>query len=66
MLYILFLLQYNIRSYPTTILYNQSVPHQFQGHHNAESITEFIQVRPLTSLYPAHHYSMLHRRQQKP
>ncbi|XP_067687759.1 dnaJ homolog subfamily C member 10-like [Haliotis asinina] len=34
---------YNIRSYPTTILYNQSRPHQFHGHHTADSIVEFLQ-----------------------
>lgn len=34
---------YNVRSYPTTILYNQSVPHQYHGQHNVHSIVEFIQ-----------------------
>ncbi|KAK3083050.1 hypothetical protein FSP39_012593 [Pinctada imbricata] len=34
---------YNIRSYPTTIFYNQSVPHQYHGHHSAHSMVEFIQ-----------------------
>ncbi|KAL3855342.1 hypothetical protein ACJMK2_014558 [Sinanodonta woodiana] len=34
---------HNIHSYPTTILYNQTVPHQFHGHHNVHSIIEFIQ-----------------------
>lgn len=34
---------YNVRSYPTTILYNHSVPHQYQGHHNVHSLVEFIQ-----------------------
>ncbi|XP_076088842.1 dnaJ homolog subfamily C member 10-like [Mytilus galloprovincialis] len=34
---------YNIRSYPTTILYNSTKPHQYSGHHSAEHILEFIQ-----------------------
>ncbi|XP_065834380.1 dnaJ homolog subfamily C member 10-like [Oscarella lobularis] len=33
----------NIRSYPTTIFYNQSQPHQFHGTHSAKSIVEFIE-----------------------
>ena len=44
--YILFFLplQYNVHSYPTTIFYNQSTPHQFHGHHNVHSIIEFLHV----------------------
>ncbi|KAH3752172.1 dnaJ homolog subfamily C member 10-like [Dreissena polymorpha] len=34
---------YNVRSYPTTILYNQSIPHQYHGHHNVHAMVEFIQ-----------------------
>lgn len=34
---------YNIRSYPTTILYNNSLPHQFTGHHTAADLVEFIE-----------------------
>jgi len=41
----LYRLQYNVRSYPTTIFYNQTVPHQYHGHHNVHAIVEFIQVR---------------------
>lgn len=37
--------QYNVRSYPTTIFYNQTVPHQFSGHHSASALIEFIKVR---------------------
>lgn len=42
---------YNIRSYPTTILYNNSKPHQYNGHHSAAHIVEFIQdtlIPPVT------------------
>ncbi|XP_015751062.1 PREDICTED: dnaJ homolog subfamily C member 10-like [Acropora digitifera] len=35
---------YNIRSYPTTILYNNSIPHQFSGHHTAADLVEFVEV----------------------
>ncbi|XP_029214585.2 dnaJ homolog subfamily C member 10-like [Acropora millepora] len=34
---------YNIRSYPTTILYNNSIPHQFSGHHTAADLVEFVE-----------------------
>ncbi|PFX28948.1 DnaJ-like subfamily C member 10 [Stylophora pistillata] len=34
---------YNIRSYPTTILYNNTHPHQFTGHHTAADLVEFIE-----------------------
>ena len=33
-----------INAYPTTILYNNSKPHKYQGHHDAGSIVEFIRV----------------------
>ncbi|XP_076340321.1 dnaJ homolog subfamily C member 10-like [Tachypleus tridentatus] len=35
--------KYNIRSYPTTILYNHSIPHQFHGSHSAKDIVDFVQ-----------------------
>ncbi|KAK0067173.1 dnaJ subfamily C member 10 [Biomphalaria pfeifferi] len=34
---------YNIRSYPTTILYNQSIPHQYHGQHTVKNLLEFIE-----------------------
>ena len=43
-----FIFQYNIRSYPTTILYNNSLPHQFTGHHTAADLVEFIEVSFIT------------------
>ncbi|KAK7501374.1 hypothetical protein BaRGS_00007499 [Batillaria attramentaria] len=33
---------YNVRSYPTTVFYNQTVPHEFNGHHTAVAMIEFI------------------------
>ncbi|KAI0227084.1 DnaJ-like subfamily C member 10 [Lamellibrachia satsuma] len=45
--------QFNIHSYPTTILYNATVPHQYHGQHNVQSLLSFIediQNPPVTSL----------------
>ena len=36
--------QFGIRSYPTTILYNGTSPHNFHGQHSANDINDFIQV----------------------
>ncbi|XP_064419676.1 dnaJ homolog subfamily C member 10 isoform X2 [Latimeria chalumnae] len=35
---------YNIRAYPTTMVFNQSNIHEYEGHHSAEQILEFIQL----------------------
>lgn len=35
---------YNVRSYPTTILFNKSNQFPYSGQHTAQDITEFIQV----------------------
>jgi DnaJ homolog subfamily C member 10 len=35
--------QYNVRSYPTTILFNKTVPHQYHGRHSSEDLSDFIQ-----------------------
>ena len=39
---------YNVRSYPTTLIYNQSTPHLFSGQHAAHAIVEFAEdiLRP--------------------
>ncbi|XP_075465010.1 dnaJ homolog subfamily C member 10 [Ascaphus truei] len=34
---------HNIRAYPTTVVFNQSNIHEYEGHHNAEEILEFIE-----------------------
>ncbi|XP_068101515.1 dnaJ homolog subfamily C member 10 [Hyperolius riggenbachi] len=34
---------YNIRAYPTTVVFNQSNIHEYEGHHSAEEILEFIE-----------------------
>lgn len=33
---------YNVHSYPTTIFYNQTIPHEFNGQHNAQAMVDFI------------------------
>ncbi|CAG2120682.1 unnamed protein product, partial [Medioppia subpectinata] len=35
--------KYNIRSYPTVLLYNSSVAHQFHGQHSEHDLIDFIQ-----------------------
>jgi len=35
--------QHGVRSYPTTIFYNGSQPHVFQGYHTAEEIIDFAE-----------------------
>lgn len=39
------LLQYNIHAYPTTVIFNKSSIHEYEGHHSADGILEFIEVR---------------------
>lgn len=39
--------QYGIRSYPTTILFNNSQPNNYHGFHRASDISDFIDVRKL-------------------
>ncbi|XP_074513842.1 dnaJ homolog subfamily C member 10 [Sebastes fasciatus] len=34
---------YNIQAYPTTVIFNRSVVHEYEGHHSADGILEFIQ-----------------------
>uniref|UniRef100_A0A8C5MFF0 DnaJ homolog subfamily C member 10 n=1 Tax=Leptobrachium leishanense TaxID=445787 RepID=A0A8C5MFF0_9ANUR len=34
---------HNIRAYPTTVVFNQSFIYEYEGHHNAEQIQEFIE-----------------------
>lgn len=47
---------YGIRSYPTTIFYNHTIPHQYHGQHSVNTIVEFIQdtmVPPVIILTPS-------------
>ena len=34
--------QHGIRSYPTTILFNMSKPHKYQGNHDAQELADFV------------------------
>lgn len=36
--------QYNIQAYPTTVIFNGSSVHEYEGQHSADGILEFIQV----------------------
>jgi len=46
--------QHNIRSYPTTILYNNTEKQQFLGDHTATSVVDFLQdfLNPIGLSYP--------------
>ncbi|EPY77854.1 hypothetical protein CB1_001170004 [Camelus ferus] len=35
---------YNIQAYPTTVVFNQSSVHEYEGHHSAEQILEFVEM----------------------
>ncbi|XP_048664930.1 dnaJ homolog subfamily C member 10 [Marmota marmota marmota] len=35
--------KYNIQAYPTTVVFNQSSIHEYEGHHSAKQILEFIE-----------------------
>uniref|UniRef100_A0A669DTK7 DnaJ homolog subfamily C member 10 n=1 Tax=Oreochromis niloticus TaxID=8128 RepID=A0A669DTK7_ORENI len=35
--------RYNIQAYPTTVIFNGSSVHEYEGHHSADGILEFIQ-----------------------
>lgn len=35
----------NVHSYPTTILYNRSVPHVFVGLHSSQELIDFVEVQ---------------------
>ncbi|XP_048873193.1 dnaJ homolog subfamily C member 10-like isoform X2 [Brienomyrus brachyistius] len=43
---------YNIQAYPTTVIFNQSKTHHYEGHHSASSILEFIEdlVNPVVEV----------------
>ncbi|CAG02636.1 unnamed protein product, partial [Tetraodon nigroviridis] len=36
-------IQYNIQAYPTTVIFNGSSVHEYEGHHSADGILEFIE-----------------------
>ncbi|KAJ7408036.1 hypothetical protein WISP_122767 [Willisornis vidua] len=54
---------HNIRAYPTTVVFNQSDVHEYEGHHSAEQILEFIEVAWLSFIMPvlASSYNGWHR-----
>ena len=36
-------LENNVHGYPTTILFNNTVPHQFSGQHTAQDLADFVE-----------------------
>ncbi|XP_048341465.1 dnaJ homolog subfamily C member 10 [Sphaerodactylus townsendi] len=34
---------HNVRAYPTTVVFNQTDTHEYEGHHSAEQILEFVE-----------------------
>ncbi|KAM6178966.1 dnaJ homolog subfamily C member 10 [Rhynchocyon petersi] len=56
---------YNIQAYPTTVVFNQSSIHEYEGHHSAEQILEFIEdLRnpSVVSLTPTTYNELVKRR----
>lgn len=43
--------QYNIQAYPTTVIFNGSSVHEYEGQHSADGILEFIQVPAVIRRY---------------
>nr|XP_033802076.1 dnaJ homolog subfamily C member 10 [Geotrypetes seraphini]XP_033802077.1 dnaJ homolog subfamily C member 10 [Geotrypetes seraphini]XP_033802079.1 dnaJ homolog subfamily C member 10 [Geotrypetes seraphini] len=58
---------HNIRAYPTTLVFNQSNVHEYEGHHSAEQILEFVQdlMNPsVVSLTPETFSELVNRRKR--
>ncbi|XP_051566064.1 dnaJ homolog subfamily C member 10-like isoform X2 [Myxocyprinus asiaticus] len=56
---------YNINAYPTTVIFNKSSIHEYEGHHSADGILEFIEdlVNPVVvTLSPESFQEMVKRR----
>lgn len=55
--------QHNIRSYPTTILYNNTEKQQFHGDHTATALVDFLQdiLNPTGLSYPQFKYQDIHK-----
>uniref|UniRef100_A0A8B9RML1 DnaJ homolog subfamily C member 10 n=1 Tax=Astyanax mexicanus TaxID=7994 RepID=A0A8B9RML1_ASTMX len=59
--------RYNINAYPTTFIFNKSSVHEYEGHHSADGILEFIQdlVNPaVVTLTPDTFQQLVKRRKQ--
>jgi len=50
--------EYNIRSYPTTIFFNESKPHYYQGEHSVDALADFVQevLRPSVVILTYHDF----------
>uniref|UniRef100_A0A673JLH2 DnaJ homolog subfamily C member 10 n=1 Tax=Sinocyclocheilus rhinocerous TaxID=307959 RepID=A0A673JLH2_9TELE len=56
---------YNIHAYPTTVIFNKSSIHEYEGHHSADGILEFIEelVNPVVvTLTPESFQELVKRR----
>uniref|UniRef100_A0A672NSZ8 DnaJ homolog subfamily C member 10 n=1 Tax=Sinocyclocheilus grahami TaxID=75366 RepID=A0A672NSZ8_SINGR len=56
---------YNIHAYPTTVIFNKSSIHEYEGHHSADGILEFIEdlVNPVVvTLIPESFQELVKRR----
>ncbi|KAJ7408231.1 DnaJ subfamily C member 10 [Pitangus sulphuratus] len=63
-----FFAPHNIRAYPTTVVFNQSDVHEYEGHHSAEQILEFIEdLRnpSVVSLTPETFVELVQRRKRE-
>lgn len=52
---------YNINAYPTTVIFNKSSIHEYEGHHSADGILEFIEdlVNPAVVTLDPHSFQQL-------
>lgn len=51
--------QYNVQAYPTTVIFNGSSVHEYEGHNSADGILEFIQdlVQPSVLVLDPHSFA---------
>ncbi|XP_046902760.1 dnaJ homolog subfamily C member 10 [Hypomesus transpacificus] len=56
--------RYNVQSYPTTVIFNRTSIHEYEGQHSADGILEFIQdlVNPSVEVLDQESFSRLVRR----
>ncbi|KAL4635492.1 hypothetical protein GN956_G12886 [Arapaima gigas] len=57
---------YNIQAYPTTIIFNRSHIHEYEGHHSASGILEFIEdlVNPVVVILTPDNFQELVRQRR--
>ncbi|XP_062390184.1 dnaJ homolog subfamily C member 10 [Sardina pilchardus] len=57
---------YNIQAYPTTVIFNKSSIHEYEGHHSADGILEFIEdlINPVVVTLNADTFAELVKRRK--